>query len=310
MLAIIGFGEHVIRNIIPTLNELEFVNIKYILVRQPEKYSKKNPCYNFISDFNTIIDDIEVTRIYIATPIASHIDYVEKAILAGKHVLCEKTLSNNFSETKKLVDLAITENVNLQEVVIYEHHHQIDEVRRIIAERKAKNLKKICISFQIPHLDKSNIRYNKLQGGGALLDVGFYPLSYLNSLFSLPKEIYSLVYSEDEYEVDLTGSALLDYVDFYAIAEWGIGRVYRNEVSLEFEKETIIVERPISKPSNLETKIVSTSICGNKTKIMVKADDHFKNLFTYFYSFNEANFAELDGIVSRAELINRVQVNK
>jgi len=308
MLAIIGFGDHVQRNVLPVLDRIQEVTVKYVVVKNIQKYVDNND-FVFISDFSKVLEDKDVTSVYIATPIQCHYTFVKEAIFAGKNVLCEKTLTTNFNDSKKLVGLAQSENVKLQEVVMYQFHEQFQWIQNYLKTTANARLIKIHSCFQIPHLASDNIRYSKKMGGGALLDVGFYPLSMLISLLGVPVNVKSSLFSQQNYSVDLTGVAILTYDEMYAVAEWGIGRLYKNEITLEFEDHQVVVERAFSKPSSLQTKVVIIKNSGEKESILINPDDHFYKLFSDFFSDKNNASQHLNGILERAKIIDCIKNN-
>jgi NDP-hexose-3-ketoreductase len=307
MLAIIGFGDHVQRNILPVLLKMQKVTIKYIVVRDLEKYTEK---YNFFftTDFSKVLDDEDITSVYIATPISSHYRYVEAALRAGKNVLCEKSLTTNFDESEKLVNIAKLENVKLQEVVMYQYHDQFIWLKNYLENQYRGRLVKIHTSFQIPHLSPDNIRYSKNLGGGGLLDVGFYPLSMVISLLGIPNTVKSILIGQPNYSVDLSGVAIFNYNEHYAVAEWGIGRLYKNEIILEFEDHQVVVERAFSKPSSLQTIATIIKKNGDTEEILINSCDHFDMLLVDFFD-GKNDQKHLGAIIERAKIIEGIKNN-
>lgn len=306
MLVIVGYGEHVQRNVLPAISRVGGIAIKFVVVRDPSKYSSVSE-YSFSADYESVLQDSDVTAVYIATPISTHYEYAKKAIEAGKHVLCEKSMTDNEASTKSLIALSNSFGVKLQEVVMYQYHDQFSWLRAELESTKLSDLRKVHARFQIPRLSEDNIRYTKALGGGALLDVGFYPISVIASLFGRPLKVNSFTSQDKGYEVDLSGASLFDYESFYCLAEWGIGRLYRNEVLLEFENYEILIERAFSKPHTLDTVITRIGSNGEVKKIVIPADDQFGRLFADFFSSTEINISHLREVVLRAELIDQLK---
>jgi predicted dehydrogenase len=306
MLAIIGFGDHVQRNILPALNKIDSVSIKYIFVRDIQKY-KSLYDFNFIDDFTKILADDEISAVYIATPINNHYQYAKKALEAGKKVLCEKALTTNLTQTEELVEIAKATNTKLQEVVMYQYHNQYLWIKNYLQEKSKSRLLKIHTSFKIPHLPLGNIRYSKEQGGGALLDVGFYPISLLLSLLGMPTSIKSILLSQDDYNVDLFGEAIFSYDGFYGVAEWGIGCQYSNQITLEFEDHKVCIERAFSKPTTLETTVLIKKNNSIQEEIVTNCCDHFFLLFLDFFKDATNDESQLDNILARAKAIDVIK---
>ncbi|MFW8590324.1 Gfo/Idh/MocA family protein [Glaciecola sp. 2405UD65-10] len=306
MLAIIGFGDHVQRNILPALEKLQDVMVKYVVVRELDKY-KHQTNFFFITDFSKVLKDKDITSIYIATPISSHYKYVKEALTAGKNVLCEKSLATSFEDSEELVNLAKKLRVKLQEVVMYQYHDQFIWLKNYLKNECNEGLVKIHTNFQIPHLSSDNIRYSKSLGGGALLDVGFYPISMIVSLLGTPNIVKSILTEQSNYSVDLNGVAIFNYKELYAVAEWGIGRPYRNEIVLEFEDKQVIVERAFSKPPTLHTVVTITKNNGTREEISINSCDHFKRLFYDFFSSVDNDLEHLQSILGRAKITDAIK---
>ncbi|MGO4891638.1 Gfo/Idh/MocA family protein [Flavobacterium sp. W21_SRS_FM6] len=308
MLAIIGFGDHVQRNILPALEKLQDVVVKYVVVRDLDKY-KHQTTFFFITDFSEVLADKDITSIYIATPISSHYKYVKEALTAGKNVLCEKSLSVSFEDSEELVNLAKKTNVKLHEVVMYQYHDQFIWLKNYLKNECNGRLVKIYTSFQIPHLSPDNIRYSKNLGGGALLDVGFYPLSMIISLLGMPNMVKSIITGQPSYSVDLSGIAIFSYKELYAVAEWGIGRLYKSEIILEFEDKQVTVGRAFSKPPSLQTVVTITKNNGKREEILINPCDHFYRLFSDFFNSGHGDLEHLEGILERAKIIDAIKNN-
>ncbi len=276
-IAIIGFGGHVQKNIIPALKRSDQVEIDCIYVRNPDKYSEQSKVYGVtIRGINGEIGN-DVDWVYISTPIATHFELVFKYLKKNKNVICEKLLTSSLNDTKALFDLAQKNAVQLFEVCMYKYHKQYAHLVNTV-NSNAQNLKKVNASFSIPHLEKDDIRYKKELGGGALLDVGYYPVSLLISLFGEPLSIKSTSFSEKGYDVDLSGAAIFEYESFYGIAEWGIGLPYSNQIILNTDKKIFKYDRIFSKPETLKT-IVNIQEGFETTQENIGSDDQFLNLF-------------------------------
>jgi len=308
MLAIIGYGDHVQRNILPVLEKLQEVIVKYVVVRDLDKYEHQSNFF-FITDFSIVLADKGITSIYIATPISSHYKYIKEALTAGKNVLCEKSLTASFENSEELVNLAKKTNVKLQEVVMYQYHEQFIWLKSYLKNESHGRLVKIHASFQIPHLASDNIRYSKNLGGGALLDVGFYPLSMIISLLGMPSMVKSILTAQPSYSVDLSGIAIFNFKELYAVAEWGIGRLYKNEIILEFEDHQVNVGRAFSKPPSLQTIATITKNNGDREEISINSCDHFYRLFSDFFNDGHNDLDHLDGILERAKIIDAIKNN-
>jgi dTDP-3,4-didehydro-2,6-dideoxy-alpha-D-glucose 3-reductase len=281
-IAIVGFGGHVVKNVIPAIRRSGFLDIESIYVRDPDRYSRKGKEFSLIvRDQNQEIEG-DVKWIYIATPISTHYQLAKKYLELGKNVICEKPLTQRLENTAELFMIAEENNLKLHEVCMYKHHKQYVSLKDYVSTNHEK-IRAVNTKFTIPHLPKGDIRYNKFLGGGALLDVGYYPISILVSLFGKPESIKSRKYGGVQYEVDLFGCALFDYGDYYCMAEWGIGQPYSNEISIITDLEVMRYERIFSKPDTLVTIAESKNGSGMK-QFVIGEDDQFVNMLKWMFS--------------------------
>jgi NDP-hexose-3-ketoreductase len=298
-LAIVGFGNHVIKNILPALKKIENIQIEAIYVRDIEKYQNKAQENQVKLASVDKLGNMTADWVYISTPISTHYTFAKQALMLNKNVICEKPLTESVEKSQELQELAKSQNCILHEVCMYLHHRQYQYLAELVATNKPK-IKSVTARFTIPHLDKEDIRYNEELAGGALLDVGYYPISIMINLFGKPSSIQSIKHSEAEYKVDLSGCAILNYDDFYCIAEWGIGLPYSNELTLVLAEEKYQFNRIFSKPASLNTTVDVFS--GFKHQVIeIGNDDQFKNMLGSFIKKSEysSNFIDIIKIISK-----------
>lgn len=284
---VIGFGNHVVKNILRVFPEGGPRRIAAIHVRRPEDCRLAHPALadRFTGSLDGLLADPGIDVIYIATPISTHFDYAAAALKAGKSVWCEKPMTASLADTRTLAALAEARGLQLAEVAMYQHHAQFAWVRALLRDKAAAGERLIDVRtrFTIPELPPTDIRYRPELGGGALLDVGFYPLSAAVALFGPPSAVAAVGSRSDAFGVDLSGSALLSYGGFACHALWAIGGAYANEMELSFEKSTCLVPRAFSKPADLATQVRVTGPFGQGADpVDIPADDQFEAMFTAF----------------------------
>lgn len=275
--AVIGFGGHVEKNVLSAFSRSSKIDIDAIYVRDYEKYKNKaSECGIAIKLINDGVGD-DVEWVYISTPISTHYDLSKKYLELGKNVICEKPLTDAHEKTKKLLILADSKGLRLHEVCMYHYHKQYEHLREFVSNNIA-SLKSLSTKFTIPHLPKDDIRYKKELGGGALLDVGYYPVSLVVSLLGKPASIKFKKYSSKDYDVDLSGIAIFEYDKYYCVAEWGIGLPYSNEVTVVTEKQVVKYDRIFSKPETFQSS-AEVKMGMERFEVKIGSDDHFVNMF-------------------------------
>ena len=133
--------------------------------------------------------------IYISTPHNTHINYLRKALAAGKHVLCEKSITLNSEELTEAIQLAEENHVKLAEAMTIFHMPIYRKLSEIVESGKLGPLKVIQMNFgSYKEYDMTNRFFNRNLAGGALLDIGVYALSFVRwFMTSQPTEMVSQV---------------------------------------------------------------------------------------------------------------------
>ena len=196
----------------------------------------------------------EIDAVYIATPHSSHFTYSLEAIKNNKHILCEKPLTMNYLESMTLLSLAKEAKVFLMEAYMYRTHPQTFNILDHLDLFK-NTQEKIFIESSFgfsAELPKEHRLRNPLLGGGAILDVGCYPLSMVKLIagnlqgmpFADPESIIATG-RLDETGVDLQSEAHLVFSDqIEAKISCAIDEEYSNDLKIKSGNLELIVEQP------------------------------------------------------------------
>ena len=145
------------------------------------------------------IDDLiaapDINVLYLTTPHNTHITYLRKALAAGKHVLCEKSITLNSAELAEARELASAHGVQLMDACTILHMPLYKELQRRIDAGDFGRVNLIQENFgSYKEYDMKNRFFNPELAGGALLDIGVYSLT-LARLFlkSQPHEALSMM---------------------------------------------------------------------------------------------------------------------
>ena len=194
-------------------------NSKFKLVCISSKTKKnlpKNMNIEFVQSYSDLINSNLVDAIYISTLNNTHKNLVIEAINNDKKILCEKPLGLNYEEVKEL-DFKLKNKKNLlNEAIAYRAHPQTRELLEILKDKEFGRIKMIDsnFGFKVRKIKKDSRLFNKEVGGGSILDLGCYPISFF-SLFSNNKEM-KIVKSQHnmcETNVDIDGEISLKIND-------------------------------------------------------------------------------------------------
>ncbi len=144
-----------------------------------KKFARQFKVPKVYGSYSEILKDSKVEAVYIGTPHPFHAQWAIAAAKAGKHILCEKPLTMNVSEAKKVIQAAKRHKIFLMEAFMYRCHPQTALVAELIREGAIGRVSHIQASFCLnrPYDPKSRL-FNRKLGGSAILDIGCYPASF------------------------------------------------------------------------------------------------------------------------------------
>lgn len=205
-----------VEKVIPAIqkaNNCEVIAIASCAVEKAESAAKKLGIAKSYGNYEALLNDPDIEVIYNPLPNHLHVEWTIKALEHGKHVLCEKPIGLNATEGKKLIKAAQEyPNLKVMEAFMYRFHPQWINVKELVAAKVIGNVKNIQSYFSYFNIDPQNIR-NKLEvGGGALMDIGCYCISFARFIFEHePARVNGLMVRDPQMEVDIQTSALLDF---------------------------------------------------------------------------------------------------
>lgn len=162
--------------------------------------------------YEEMVSDPELELVYVATPHSHHAQHAALCLEHGKHVLCEKAFTANAKQAREIVSLAREKGLLLAEAIWTRYMPLGTTIRKLLDEGAigTPRLLTANLSYAIAH--KERIRRPEL-AGGALLDVGIYPLTFASMMFGDEIDrIESSAVLTDE-GVDCTENITLIYKD-------------------------------------------------------------------------------------------------
>lgn len=160
-----------------------------------EAFAEKYGVEHVYGTFDELVADPDVDAVYIATPHNTHINYLRKALPAGKHVLCEKAITLNSDELAEARKLAADNGVQLMEANTILHMPLYKELRRRADSGEFGPMALASVEFGSfrEYGDYKARFYNRNLAGGAMLDIGVYAITYARQFMaSQPDEVVSL----------------------------------------------------------------------------------------------------------------------
>lgn len=281
-IGILGAANIALKSVIPAL--LSHADFKIVAVASLSKSLPKSLPVKLFDSYENLLNTEEIDLIYIPLPTGLHYNYIKKAILAGKHVWCEKSFTTNYNDSLELVQLAEQNDIFLLESFQFRFHNQLERIKEIISSNKIGELRLFRSFFGFPPFnDESNIRYIQRLGGGALLDAGAYPVRAI--LEFIPDEIVVLSASLNKTqgkEVDIYGSAHLTTLNSKIDIQiaFGFDNYYQNGLEIWGSEGKAFTNRLFTAPKNLTPVLQCETSFGTEI-ISLPKDDHFQKILDY-----------------------------
>lgn len=160
--------------------------------------------------YEALLADPDIDAVYNPLPNHLHVPLTLAAVEAGKHVLCEKPIALTAAEAEQLRDLPGDRLV--MEAFMVRFHPQWLRLRELIRSGALGEVRAIQSFFSYFNRDPADIRNRTEAGGGALLDIGCYPIVAARFLFEAePRRVIALIDRDPEFGIDRLTSALLDF---------------------------------------------------------------------------------------------------
>ena len=144
--------------------------------------------------YEALVADPQVEAVYVASPHSEHRAHALLAIAAGKHVLVEKAFTRNAAEAQEVLDAARAAGVFLMEAMWTRHLPHVLELRAALEAGEIGEVVGLIADHGQPFADKpaDHRLMNPELAGGALLDLGVYPVSFAHDLFGVPDRVQAL----------------------------------------------------------------------------------------------------------------------
>jgi predicted dehydrogenase len=151
-----------------------------------EAYAAAHGIDHGLEGYTSLIESPDIDAVYIALPNALHAEPTIAALKAGKAVLCEKPLSVGAARTKDVLEVAATAAKPLWEAFVFPFQAQHQRLVRLLADGAIGQPAELDSAFHFLLSNPANIRMDAALGGGALADVGCYPIRLALELFGSP----------------------------------------------------------------------------------------------------------------------------
>jgi predicted dehydrogenase len=211
---IIGCG-NIANTFAKDLSLIESAELTAVASRSLDKatlFGRNHNAKKTYASYEQLLKDDEIDIVYIATPHISHALLSIKAMENGKHVLCEKPLGLNVNEARRIIETSKRTNRFFMEALWTRFNPVFVEVLKRIKKGEIGEINYINadFAFKSNHSLESRV-YNLALGGGAILDIGIYPVFLTYTILGNPQKITASSIFHKETGADIETSMLFDY---------------------------------------------------------------------------------------------------
>lgn len=206
--------------------------------------------------YEAMLADPDIEAVYIPLPNHMHVEWAIKAAEAGKHVLCEKPLGMDSSQVRELIGVRDRTGVKIGEAFMVRLHPQWLRSIEIARSGEIGPLRVVNGTFSYNNQKPENIRNIPEFGGGALMDIGCYPIFISRWAFGEePKRVLGLIERDPKFGTDRMTSALLEFPSGQASFTASTQLVPYQKMHLMGITGRVEIEIPFNAPPDQTTRI-------------------------------------------------------
>jgi predicted dehydrogenase len=204
------------RQMIPAIQKSQFGVVTAIASRDQARakaFATELGIEKAHGSYQKLLADDDVDAVYIPLPNHLHVTWAMRALKAGKHVLCEKPLGLSTAEAEQLAGVAAAHpQLKVMEAFMFRFHPQWQSARQLMREGRVGKLRTVHTTFSYFNDDAQNIRNQRDIGGGALMDIGCYPISISRFIYDdEPTRVLGQIERDPTTGVDRLTSAVLEF---------------------------------------------------------------------------------------------------
>jgi predicted dehydrogenase len=271
-----------LQRVLPGMQKSAYCDIRAIASRSAESARKAADRLGIpkaYGSYEELLADPEIEAIYNPLPNHLHVPLTLQAAAAGKHVLCEKPIALNAQEARQLQ--AAAGKVLIMEAFMVRFHPQWLRARELVRSGDIGTLRAVQFLFCYTNADPANIRNKADIGGGALYDIGCYPVTAGRFFFEAePQRGIALIDRDPDFRTDRLTSALVDFgsgrhLDFTVSTQC----TPYQRVHLCGTRGRIEIQIPVNAPQGAKTTLFiddGTSLAGAgiRTEIFPECDQY------------------------------------
>jgi predicted dehydrogenase len=310
-IGVLGCADIAVRRALPAIRQSSFQLIA-VASRAPEKAAAVAARFGClpVTGYDQLLE-LDLDAVYLPLPNSEHARWADRALSAGKHVLIEKPAVPTGQAARALVARAEELGLLVMENFAFLQHPQHEQARSLLAGGCIGELRSYSGSFGIPPGDHGGIRYQPDLGGGALWEVGCYPVRAAQEYLEPPVRVLGASLEFDqELGIDVAGAALLrDHRGVIAHCGFGMVHGYRSSYDLWGSEGRLVLDWAFT-PSRDVRPMLRLQQQDRETRFLATASDQFAGLFAAFCAAiadPRSRPAHHQAMVAQADLMEQIR---
>jgi predicted dehydrogenase len=247
------------RKVIPAMQQCAFGEIAAICSRSLEKaksVARELSIPKAHGSYEALLADPEIDAIYNPLPNHLHGEWTIRAASHGKHVLCEKPIAIDVAEVRTILEARDRYKVKIGEAFMVVSHPQWLRTREIVHSGRIGKLRSVAGFFSYFNDDPANVRNVEDYAGGALMDIGCYPVRTSRFIFGEePLRVAGCVERDPTFKTDRLTSAILEFPQGQSIFSCSTQLTPFQKMQFFGTEGRVDIEIPFNAPPDKPTRI-------------------------------------------------------
>jgi predicted dehydrogenase len=256
---ILGAASIASKRVLPAMLECQQAELAAIASRSVEKAQSVAAKFSIpkaYGSYDDLLNDPDVEVIYNPLPNYLHVEWSVRAANHGKHVLCEKPISRNVEEARRLLEARDHFHVKIGEAFMVRTHPQWLRTEELVRNGRIGKVRSVLGYFSYFNVDPQNTRNIAEHAGGALMDIGCYPIK--TSRFVLgeePVRVFASIDRDPNFKTDRLTSAILEFPSAQSVFTCSTQMVNYQRMQFLGNTGRIDIEIPFNAPPDKPTRI-------------------------------------------------------
>jgi predicted dehydrogenase len=256
---VLGAAKIATVKVIPAMQKSELCEITALASRdqvKAEAAAKELGIARAYGSYEELLADPEIDAIYNPLPNHLHVSWSIRAAEAGKHVLCEKPIGLNAADARTLIAARDRTGVTIGEAFMIQTHPQWIRAVELARSGRIGAMRGAVGTFGYLNRDPQNVRNVLEWGGGALMDIGCYPIKASRMVFGEePVNVFGTIVRDPVFGTDILTSAVLQYPSGQCVFTCGTQLVPCQSMQFLGTKGRIEMVIPYNAPPGKTTRI-------------------------------------------------------